>query len=329
MHTYFLGAEEVDGYCLHFANRLVHLFNSTPQSFPFVWVVVGHSGLSISSRISKVLTQRHPTFDTTKVNLVGVSFDRRTGTVLIDPEDLSGLQDQNVLIIDSAIHSGQTMLQIAQHVEKEGRAFSVASYSLVVKRTSVFIPQDFGVIIGDYDRAVFLMEEIRGPHLNKKAGGGYIRTLTPDIVDAFPSFLQTGEESIDKETWGDLLYAKYAKGAFVYVYIENAKPVGALSLLVQPGERTLVDVVAVDNACKGKGIGGALMRWAETLARSYNCSEFELWSINRDDVVQKYQKQGFVFVDGHPSIKISSRETYALMRKPMLHRHGDIEDSDH
>jgi GNAT superfamily N-acetyltransferase len=328
MHTYFLGIEEVDGYCLHFANRLVHLFESAPQNFPFVWIVVGNSGLSISTRISKKLVEKYPTFETQKVKLIGASFDRANNKVLIEDKDLALLKDQNVLTIDSAIHSGQTMLQIAQYAEDQG-ALSVASYSLVVKRTSAFIPQDFGVIIGDYDRAVFLMEEIPGPHLNKKAGCGYIRTLTSDVVDAFTDFLSTGEESIDKETWGDLLYAKHAKGAFVYVYIQNGKPVGALSLAIKPSEKTLVDVVAVDNGYKGKGIGGALMRWAETLARSYNCSEFELWSINREDVVSKYQKQGFAFVEGQQPIKISSKETYSLMRKPMLHRHGDIEDSDH
>ena len=134
------------------------------SDFPKIWFTLGLSGDKISTVILKSLD---PSF-LADVTLVRASYDRKSNNITLrDGAGWPTFAEDPILLIDSAVHSGASMSMAADALYRNG-AKNVISYSLIVKRTSDFIPNYFGMLIGEHDRALFQLERLPNNRLQIK-----------------------------------------------------------------------------------------------------------------------------------------------------------------
>lgn len=187
----------------------------------------------------------------------------------------------------------------------------ICSYSLVLKRGSCFIPNMFGLLIHEFDRAYFLLDKIPNHRIMPF---GAVRKLAQTDINRRHKGVKTGVRSIDKMTWADLWYEVTTSGKNVFVYEKHGKILGFISFLIK-NRRLFIDAIAVDKNQQGTGIGGYLMRWAETSARLSCCTAIELWAI--EDRIRFYEKKaGFILT---PEKLDLGSEKYARMERILLY----------
>src|SRR5207302_1003484 len=166
---------------------------------PTVWFPIGRSGEVLIER----LLLRFPKL-TEETVIDRVNFDRKTSqTFFTDGDPADALAGTHALVIDSSVHSGGTMLRVLKAVGAYKPA-SVSSYTLVLKRSSTFVPSLWGVMINDHDRAYFLLDQLPNNRLHKSVHNTHIRRLTKDDFNVPP--VVSGLNSIDRVTWGDRFY---------------------------------------------------------------------------------------------------------------------------
>lgn len=249
-----------------------------------------------------------------RIDMLRITYDRSTDKLTaLDGETIpDDLSDTKVFLIDSAVHSGATMRAVATNLARRGA--SLMTYSLVLKRTSEFIPSFFSLLIDEHDRALFQLQKL--PNNRLQTPFGYLRAINADDVKRTPNALRTSVASIAKITFGDLYYDKIAHDGLVYLYEQDNEIRGYVHFTCQPHGILAIDTILTDQAHVGKGIGGAMMRWAETFARSRRCTSIELWSIeNQRDF---YLNQYFELTDDKP-IYLGDGETYYRMTKRVLY----------
>ncbi len=268
MHTYFLGREEVAAYAKDLAERLLQL----EGKFPGVWCTIGNSG----EEIALVVGESLPKEIRSKIQIIGINYDRDKKAISFqNRRDKNALpKNAPVMVIDSSVHSGTTMLA-AHKTLRDLSVKDIFSYSLVLKHGSCFIPNLFGLVIHEYDRAYFLLEKIPNHRIMPF---GALRKLAQTDTRRRQQRIKTGLPSIDKMTWCDLWYEVKTGGKNVFVYEESGKILGFISFQNRNGH-LFIDALAVDKSQERKGIGGNLMRWAETSARLSCCRAIELWAI--------------------------------------------------
>lgn len=313
MHTHFLGETEVGAFAADLAARLVDLHQKSPETAPKIWVSLGISGDKLTSiLLDKVEgTPAQPTL------VYRAGFDRaskiasgRDGDAL--PMDL---HDAGVLVIDAAVHSGTSMRHLIDALSARSCA-TIVSYSLVVKVTSEFIPSLFALMIGEHDRAFFQLDRIPNNRLLTKPPFGSIRLLREEDIQRTPDFVACGVPSIDRMTFGDLWYYVKTQGSQVYLFELSGRIVGFIHFKRLSGDRLFVDLIASHADVQGQGIGGVLMRWAETYARAAKLSSVELWAIaNR---VPFYEGRGYKKL-GETMNLGGEGEQYHLMRRRLLY----------
>ncbi len=213
-------------------------------------------------------------------------------------------------MIDSAVHTGKSMLAAAAKISAAGIK-DVITYSLMIKRNAEIIPNYFGIVIDTTDRCLFQLSAIPNNRLCEQAPFGVLRSLISS--DASRQFIKTGSPAIDETSFGALLYEKESKGSHVYVYEHRSAICGVLSFTAQKNS-ILIDLVANSIRYRGKGIGAALMRWAETWARSAGCDAIELWAIS--DRIGFYKKRKF---EMSPRKIDLGNATFHLMRRKLLY----------
>jgi GNAT superfamily N-acetyltransferase len=306
--THYLGREEVEGYARDIASRL----DGLGENLPTLWCPVGRSGDYLARIIGEHITKRKGDIQT-----LPVAYDKNTESVVLDesPSNLAAIRQANsIFIFDSSIHSGSTMLAVVRKLKSLG-AKLVLTYSLVIKQGARFVPHFFGVVVGDHDRVFFLLKSIPNNRLFKphKVPFGILRAVSEDDCAKGDGQLDTGVDSIDKITWSDLVYQQCAHGHDVYVIEVDGQIASYVSLRFNH-DRLLIDVVAADKKYKDKGLGGALLRWAETLARSRRCSALELWAISTQ--VDWYSR-----ADYKPAGQtlVLGKETYQRMTRKLLY----------
>lgn len=315
MKTVYIGREEVDAYAKDLASRLAALGDDCPT----VWCPVGHSGDHLVRRVAPHMP------DPGAIQVVEVSYNKTERKAsFISPEEANEIAGQNVLVLDSSVHSGTSMLECVRLV-REAQARQTLSYSLVVKRSACFIPHYFGVVVGDHDRSLFMLDQLPNNRLftSKYRPLGLLRKIAEEDVDR-PGVLETGVASLDKISWGDLFYEHKANGYEVYVLEENANIAGFIKVRIKEGRSVGIDVVAADSRYQGRGIGGALMRFAETLGRSNQCKYIDLWAIH--DKVDTYQHLGYSCRG--ETIDAGAGERYSYMHKQLLY-HFTLSEDDH
>ncbi len=321
MRTVYIGREEVVGYARDIAQRLVAL----EANFPYVWCPVGKSGDHLLREIAKHLPEQ----SAKQIRVVELSFDKTKHKATLENEQdkdvIKGAE--HVLVLDSSVHSGGSMLECIRLVNACG-ANHVLSYSLVVKRSSRFVPHYFGVIVGDHDRVLFLLDVLPNNRLytsKYKPVGMFRRIEAGDALRSSPS-LDVGVASLDKISWGDLYYEHKANGYDVFLVEDKDRIAGFIKLKIKTGPTLAIDVIANDKAYRGAGIGGALMRFAETLGRANECKFVDLWAI--EDQVEFYGKRDYQVCGD--SIDTGDGEKYTHMRKPLLyHFKADDENPEH
>lgn len=309
------------GYAKDIAHRLVAL----EADFPYIWCPVGKSGDHLLREIAKYL----PAQQSERLQVVDLFFDKTKRQASLkseqDKEVLKGAE--HVLVLDSSVHSGGSMLECIRLVNACG-AIHALSYSLVVKRSSRFVPHYFGVIVGDHDRVLFLLDVLPNNRLytsKYKPVGIFRRIEAGDALRSSPS-LDVGVASLDKISWGDLYYEHKANGYDVFLVEDKDRIAGFIKLKIKAGPTLAIDVIANDKAYRGAGIGGALMRFAETLGRANECRFVDLWAI--EEQVGFYGKRDYQVCGD--TIDTGDGEKYTHMRKPLLyHFNADEEQSDH
>jgi GNAT superfamily N-acetyltransferase/hypoxanthine-guanine phosphoribosyltransferase len=315
LKTVYIGREEVDAYAKDLAARLIALGEDCPR----VWCPIGHSGDYLVRRVAPFLPAD------LGIQIVEVSYNKSTGVASFkDASSKAELAGKSVLVLDSSVHSGGSMLACIRLAES-AKARQVLSYSLVIKRSARFIPHYFGVVVGDHDRTLFLLDKLPNNRLytTKYKPLGLLRKICDTDV-ARDVALNTGVESLDKISWGDLFYEHKANGYDVYVVEDCPRMAGFIKLKLREGRSVSIGVLATDQDYQGKGIGGALMRFAETLGRSNQCKLIDLWAI--ENKVEMYKALGYE-VKGE-TIDAGGGELYSYMQKELLY-HFTLADDDH
>jgi GNAT superfamily N-acetyltransferase/hypoxanthine-guanine phosphoribosyltransferase len=315
LKTVYIGHEEVDAYANDLASRLTKLGGDCPT----VWCPIGHSGDHLVRRIAPFM----PNADAIKV--VEVSYNRtERQAVFKHAAERADIAGRSVLVLDSSVHSGESMLECIRLVQDAG-ARQALGYSLVIKQSARFVPHYFGVVVGDHDRTLFLLDRLPNNRLftSKYKPVGLLRKIAPQDADR-EGALETGVASLDKISWGDLFYEHKANGYEVYVVEDESNIAGFIKVKLKEGRSVGIDVVAADRRYQGKGIGGALMRFAETLGRSNQCKYIDLWAIQ--DRVETYQYLGYA-ARGE-TISAGGGEQYTYMQKELLY-HFNLSEEDH
>ena len=315
MHTYLIGDDEVRRYGADFMKRLEGLGASTPE----IWFSLGVSG----DKIAAEFIRDHAGSPALPTQLIRVGYDRKNKTVGVRdggpiPDDLT---DKPILIIDAAIHSGASMRHLADELSRH-KANCVLSYSLVVKKTSEFIPNYFGLVIEEHDRVYFQLDQYPNNRLKSEAPFGNLRLLREEDVHRIPGTLTCGVPSIDKTSMADLWYSTRTQNALVYVYEICNEIVGFVHFKHQNSGKLFLDLIACDRKVQDKKVGGLLMRWVETFARSSKCTAIELWSIS--DRVGWYEKHGYNLL-GEAKLDLGGGEVYEKMSRRILYNVKPIE----
>jgi len=309
--THFLGNEEVTAYCRDFAKRLVDLKNN----FPKKWFLLGQSG----EKIARIVFDLLPPDLQAVVEVTTVYVDRATQEVRFQTSiDDVKFDSDPVLLIDSAVHSGQSMSQVVGSLWQAG-VENVLTYTLMLKRSSKVIPTYFALLVEDTDRVYFQLEVMPNNRLCEKPPFGILKEVREEDLEK-----EIGDIGLPFEglTIGTMLYDKKTRGYHPYVY-EYAGKIAGLVSFAKNKSVTFIDMWATVATFRGKGIGGALLRWAETWARSNSSESVELWAF--EPAVSTYLRFGYELTGDE--MALSSKEKYKMMRKRILY-HIRVSDQD-
>jgi hypothetical protein len=307
MHIHHFSDEQVDAYLLDLMERL----KSLKAGLPTVWFPIGRSGDSVVKRMEKLF----PPCDLPSAPVViRVNVDRDKKEHKFTVDDLAKyVTGQNVLVLDSLVHTGQTMAGVVDEILRFAPA-SLYTYGTVIKMGSSLIPSSWGVAIADHDRALLLLQKLPNNRLNKRNPSLHLRRLAE--ADCDRPTLQCELESMDRTKWGDRYFdmCNSESGRVTYLLESSVGIVGYVTINFRKNNRLMVDEVAVDKAHRNNGHCGALLRWAETLAKLKKCIAIDLWAI--DNKVPMYRdRYGFSPVAATP-IKTGG-ETYILMSRSL------------
>lgn len=308
MHTVHLGAEEVNAYLLDLLVRLEGLGKAAPS----IWCPIGQSGRELVRRLHSLLP-RSDLLTKIRIRVLSLEYDRKHDSVFfVDGEDQArmALAGENVLVLDSSVHSGHTMLKVIEKLQ-ESRAGAICSYSLVMKENSAVVPNYFGLLIGDHDRALFMLDRLPN---NRVAPFGCIRALNE--ADLRRTRFRAGLHEYDKWTWGDYWYDQHSEAGWLfYVFEHQGKILGIIRFRIRPDSHVFLDLVVVAKQAQGRDIGTQLIRLAETRGRFARCREVRLWSDER--VAAFYRKLGYVAVKPAKQLPLEG-VSYKLLRKPLV-----------
>lgn len=306
MQTYLLSDEDIRRYGLDLLSR----WRALQANAPIQWLSLGMSGDKMARALYALLTPQ----EQLRIEFRRLQYNRADkALVILDNEILPDFRkDKRVFLIDSAVHSGGTMRTVTEKLAAAGAA--VMSYTLVLKRTSEFVPSLFSLMIDEHDRALFQLDELPNNRLKRVDPFGHLRMIQAEDVHR-PMNLNTDVASIQKISYGDLYYDAVAHRGLVYLYEQEGEIRGYIHFTRSNGILE-IDTILADENHRGTGIGGAMMRWAETYARSNACASIDLWSI--DSQRSFYDKYFFELVDGKP-LDLGDGEVYYRMTKRVLY----------
>jgi hypothetical protein len=277
MQTYLISNSDVKRYAQDFLERIVLMGEHSPCA----WVSLGLSGDKMLEVLDLLMEERG--LETPPI--ITLSFDRVSDSVTYRSVDAGEVleavekQDRPLLLVDSAIHSGKSMRRIVDHLYALGIK-EIMSYSLVMKQTSEFVPTFFGLTIGAHDRAFFQLPRIPNHRLSVRRPIGSMRMLRGDDVKR--DFLNTETASINKMSYGDLLYLGATQHFLTYAYEMAGSIAGIITFKVQANGFLFIELIARDVKWEAAKLGGLLLRWAETYARHSNCIGIELMAIEQE-----------------------------------------------
>lgn len=302
MITHFLGKDEVTAYSRDLAMRLLKL-----DDFPKLWFVLGTSGYKMAK---SVLAELPPSV-VAQIDIGVVQYDRDQDAIdFLENADLK--ISQTVFVIDSAVHSGRSMMRLVSALREVG-AEKIITYGLILKSGSIIVPNYFGVVIDEKDRTYFELDEIPNNRLHDgKPPIGTLRQLGDADVDK--SIGEVGAP-FEQLTVGDLIYEKDTNSSKVYCCEEGDRILGFVSFR-QLRSNVFIDAWATVKEHQGKGVGSAMLRWTETWARSNKCLGIELWAF--ESAIEVYTRFGYQFSDDKVR-NLGDGQTYRVMRKQLMY----------
>ncbi|XXX76652.1 GNAT family N-acetyltransferase [Sorangium sp. So ce134] len=166
---------------------------------------------------------------------------------------------------------------------------SVAIYAVAVRQSSAVIPNIFALTIGANDR-VFLHWQNHRPN-NRLTPSGIYRSLQESDLSR-PSF-NCEREFINRVLWRDRWFeVKTNPQRRVFVCEVGGEITSFITFTLHIESQDLhVDELATAIGHTKGGNAGALLRYAETIARASGCTQMSLWS--HETVVDRYQHWGF------------------------------------
>ncbi|MGD0094256.1 MAG: hypothetical protein ABSE73_30480 [Planctomycetota bacterium] len=266
----YLGEEEVNAYLRHLIGCFLDPKTDTPKTdAPLVWCPIGVSGSILAQQLYKLDKQDRSGCLGDKVQVVRLDYDRDKAMVVFSDgkaQAAKAIKNQRVLVMDSSVHSGETLYHALQAVKRLAPA-DICSYALVLKAGASTVPNRFGAVTGDHDRALFLLKEMWN---NAVMPFGCLRMLREDDVGR--PYIRTKKNEYDKWSWEDHWYEmKLDRSVRVYVYENQGTIVAVLKFKLIEGGELFIDLVAA-NKDGEKGLGGHLVRWAETQGRMSRCT---------------------------------------------------------
>jgi hypothetical protein len=278
MHTHFLSREQVAAYLNDLQIRLLDMGASSPT----ILCAIGYSGEVLVRellRVSRDLPDR--------VAVVKVEYDQATRRLDFQEGDAADFEGRRVLVIDSSVHSGRTMLGVVRAVCGHG-AGAVCTYTLVLKRGAVFVPSLWGLMIDDHDRAYFLLGRLPNNRLSVDAPYNHIRKLSESDRD-LPA-LVTGVPSLDSADWQAryqaIIESKRQRSTYL---VEGRTHIhGFVTFKVDENYLWVYELGlrAGTPLRDATYYADALLRWTETNARHSGCEEVRIWvpSTSADDL---------------------------------------------
>jgi GNAT superfamily N-acetyltransferase len=267
-------------------------------------------------------------------------YDRDSEEVSFSEDPATAIKGKNVIVMDSSIHSGITMRRVVEAISKFG-ASKICSYTLVLKQSASFIPSFWGVTIGDYDRAYFMLNCLPNNHFHDAlCGHGQVRERPPQRKDGKtrnPYFhirklsrsdlgrptIVSGLDSLDRTQWEDRYYEMTSHPSrTTYVLEASNEIVGYLTVDRGSDFSFSIEAVAVRRDRQGLGYGPALLRWGETIARQSDFRRITLWAIN--EKVEFYKSKRYRVIPDVAPMQLGT-ETYTHMTKPVLAHLGQSE----
>jgi ribosomal protein S18 acetylase RimI-like enzyme/pyrimidine operon attenuation protein/uracil phosphoribosyltransferase len=313
--TLLIGSDEVHAYLADLVQRL--------DPVPLVWCPITQSGREIATEAAFEVEKfaKANTLPLPSIAFLPIETDAEGRAKLLEPSDAVAIAGASVLLIDGAIHSGRTMASCASLVLAHKPA-SLASYAVVLKRSSRFIPTLWGVMTDETDRTHFLLNKIPNNRLN--AGGKpqpHIHLRRLEERDCATPIVKSGLASIERVTWSDRLWQMTTTrmATTTYVLERGEQIVGFLTVHIdEQSSVTTVSEIVVDSAEKDQGYGGVLIRFADTLARQAESAYVRLNAI--EEKVSLYEKFGYYRSPGASELRLD-RERYYPMERPVLYHH--------
>lgn len=318
MKTYYLPTEQIDAYLLDLLDRVKRL-----DPLPAVWCPVTRSGDELVKKLTNFAAKHEPSI-LEKAELLSIEIDnggREISFLGGDPSE--ALAGKSVLLLDGAVHSGNTMCRCVDRILSH-KPSHLTSYSIVVKRSSAFLPTFWSLMIDHTDRAYFLLDRIPNNRLNtgKSRKQPFVHLRKLDSAVSHRPLLESGVPSIDRLTWTDRYFQMQVSNSCTYVLETAAAIVGFVSVHIADQE-LVVDEVVVDPNARAHGYGGILMRFADTLARHHDCRFVRLNAI--ENKVDWYRGFGYEPIPGHAAISLDD-EKYHPMHRKVLYHHNPLED---
>lgn len=307
MITHFLGDQEVAAYCRDLIKRLTN----EKTTFPLVWAELGISGRKLGDVLRAELADIKPEL-LSQISYIAAQYDRTSDSIDYSGGlEASDLPDTPVLLLDSAVHSGRSMLRLYRSLEELG-VKRILSYALVLKSGSIIVPTYFGMVIDDKDRAYFQLKDMPNNRLGHPPPPGILREVVE--ADVGREIESVGAPFVGM-TIGDMVYDIATKNSRVYVYEQDDKIVGFINFRLN--HRSLfIDAWATAESARGQKIGSATMRWAETWARAKKCERIELWAY--EDAISTYLAYGYKFSDERER-SLGDKKHYRVMHKAILY----------
>jgi GNAT superfamily N-acetyltransferase len=310
--THYLGRDEVAAYCRDFADRLVAL----GSDFPRFWFPIGESGVKIAEEVYHILPEDYKS----SIVITTVYCERNSGVVNYE-DDLSDVTFDNatVLLIDSAVHSGHTMKKAADDLWKRN-CLNIITYTLMLKATSGLVPNYFGVVVAERDRVYFQLDSMPNNRLSNRAPFGILRLI--QLEDVNRDIGDIGEPFGSDLKIGDFLYDRATRGYHPYIY-EHNNQIAGIVVFGKNRNTLFIDLWATVLRYRGKGVGNATLRWAETWARSRKCEFIELYAYSK--AIPIYEHYNYMKMKGK-DIDLGNSQKYSLMRKRILHTFKSVYD---
>ncbi len=331
MRVHHLDYDTIDAYLSDFTRQRFFRAREQCGNLPVVICYIGNSGRELLQRVGSIdwdvldsagILRADYERSNRKTSFYGFVPADNGKDSLIPPERLSEcVAGAHILVLDSLVYSGETLQAVMQALEKAG-AGAVTSYGLAVRSTSMVIPNYFGFMIGHDDRALFLLREMPN---NRIMPHGCLRLLGEEDLTRPP--VESGVESMDRETWCDKYYSMQAnRFNQTFIYECANKILAYVTLTNKHDGRLFLDAIAVDAASKGKKLGGHLLRWAETFGMHHGCKNIDMWAI--DNQIEWYKRYGYSLC---PERKLSlpdgdGVETYRKMTKKIIVNRFGISD---